>query len=747
MTLETDATPGPRHARVLPSFAVAFVARPLECSLGIVDARELLAWRRPGLPSSGTASELRAQFVRRRRASFDSIWSSSINVKIVEDWRRAVNDEERLRLLPLLRDATAISAFPQLTLRSVKDALRMPVADVFGVLAKLEALYWVPTLLRREPSIDAHTLTDVSIDPGFFERMQTCLSSPWINALEPDDLRFPGVKGQKLSDWIGTQLSRRVLSGSAHDLCVRILAADKASWADELADLVVYGIEHADPRPGSEEAKQRWIGIFLARYGGPRGLELQRVGVQFGITRERVRQICDAILVALRARPVKMPALERLLNAAARVMPLSMEEANSQLALFLGEGCGLLAAMHFAEVMGLPSPVRQALPLARTLDGYKPVSIVEASAAPATWVTNALAHARRDCTFVGCTNFIRIAGLLALEQGVALDFETLQAVFSKAPGFRMLDANSGWFTLADSESSAVASRMRKLMSVAAGSVDIDTVASALMTDDRWLYREGDRALALPPLHVLAELISGWSWIKANSHNKYTAKTRIDTNAVLSKTEIAAIEALEMHGGVATRAELAAHLMGKLGVSNVAVSQVTATSFALCKLDHAIYGIRGRPLPAEALIEARKRRMNEQLASLDKRFGGQRSAEFALQDVDLSVPVRTMVTQSASTVAVKLRVVYLPSYLSGKVAGVFEHKDRALPDISVKSNNQIRQLAKVAQTLGIEPGERFEIIFDVRGKTYAIPGAGPHDWSAQPLPTPSTTCMPPSTSPD
>ena len=49
---------------------------------------------------------------------------------------------------------------------------------------------------------------------------------------------------------------------------------------------------------------------------------------------------------------------------------------------------------------------------------------------------------------------------------------------------------------------------------------------------------------------------------------------------------------------------------------------------------------------------------------------------------------------------------------------------ALPDISVKANNQIRRLAKVAEALGIGPGERFEIVFDVPAGTYAIPNIGP-----------------------
>ncbi|MBS0340402.1 MAG: hypothetical protein JSS56_07725, partial [Proteobacteria bacterium] len=664
----------------------------------------MLAWNRPTLPSNHTTSELRAQFVKRRRASFEAIWNSSVNVKISEDWRRALHDDERLRILPLLRDEQAINAFPQLTLRTVKDALKMPVADALGVLAKLEALYWLPTPWRRTPSTRIAVLADVPINADFVECMRACLSSPWVDALEPDDLRFPRVDGKKLPQWIEAQLSKPVLSGLTHDLCLRLLAADKASWAEELADLVLCGVEHAGRRPGSDDAQHRWTNIFLARHGGERGLELQSIGDRFGITRERVRQICEAILESLRAQPVKMPALERLLSAAARVMPLPMEDANTQLARFLGNGYGLQAAIQFADIMGLQSPVRHAFPVARTLAGYKPVPILEAASTPATWVRAALAHARRDCTFVGCTNFTRIAGLLALEQGIAQDLETLQAVFSKAPGFRLLDADSGWFTLADSESSAAASRMRKLMSVVAGSVDIDTVASALMTDDRWFYREGGRALAVPPLHVLAELFSGWGWLFANSHNKYTAKAQLDPNSVLSKTELGAIEILQTHGGAATRAELAAHLIGTLGVTNMAVSQVVATSSALCRLDHAIYGIRGRPLPAEALIAARKRRVSEQLASSPV-------AAYASQNVDLSAPIRTMVTQSASTVAARLRVVYLPSYLSGKVTGAFKHVDATLPNISVKSSNQIRKLSMIAEALGIEPGERFQIVFD------------------------------------
>ncbi|MPN61495.1 hypothetical protein SDC9_209232 [bioreactor metagenome] len=62
--------------------------------------------------------------------------------------------------------------------------------------------------------------------------------------------------------------------------------------------------------------------------------------------------------------------------------------------------------------------------------------------------------------------------------------------------------------------------------------------------------------------------------------------------------------------------------------------------------------------------------------------------------------------------------------------MFAHKDGVLPDISVRPNNQIRRLAKVAEVLGVGPGERFAIVFDVPGRTYVIPHAEPHGNEAQ-----------------
>lgn len=693
-----------------------FVLRRMETQFGEIDAQDLWAWDRNDLPGPALAREVRDIVIRRRRPSFDRIWASTISVRLPEDWRRALSDEERLRLLPLVADDDAINAFPERTLREVKDALRLPVADVLGILAKIEALYWVATPVRRAPAVASQNLPDVTVDKSFVDQVRHCLSAPWLVKLDPGDLRFPAINGQSVDTWLEPQLRDQHLSGIAHGLCKRLLAANEATWADELRDIAVHAIENAEHRPGSELARIRWIDIFVARHGGVEGKTLAEIGTAVDLTRERVRQITEYMLSSLRMQPVKMPALERVLGAAGRIMPLPIDDANVQLARFLGDGQGLAAAMKFAEIIGLPSTVRLAEARALTSDGYRPVPILEATASPSTWMNAALSFARRDCTSIGCSNFIRIAGFLALQEGVAQDLETLRSLLEAAPGFRMLDSEAGWFTLADSENSAAAARMRKLMSVSGGSTDLDTVASALMTDDRWFNRDAGAsgwALAIPPVHVLSELFAGWAWLSSNAHNRYTTIAPIKQSSALSRTEACAVDAVLEMKGAATRAEIASRIMSEIGVTSMAVSFTLATSPALLKLEHGIYGIRGLSIPIEGLAKARMRRAAER-ASTTKR-----GAPSDLAEIDFAKPHRTVVTQSASSVVAYRRVVYLPRYLVGKVKGRFDHAGSSLPPITVGARQQIRGLAAAAERVGILPGATFELEFDPLGRTYEI----------------------------
>lgn len=184
--------------------------------------------------------------------------------------------------------------------------------------------------------------------------------SPWVASLEPQDLRFPSQNTQPVDQWMLDAVETEGISPATVFFCDQLVAADKCDWRTELEAVARAALKISERRPGSERAKDRWVAIFLRRFSGPTGLTLQAVGDEAGLTRERVRQICDAVIQILETRPTAMPALDKLMAAAARIAPVHFEETDVQLAKLLGPGIGLVAALEFAQLIGWQTVARTA---------------------------------------------------------------------------------------------------------------------------------------------------------------------------------------------------------------------------------------------------------------------------------------------------------------------------------------------------------------------------------------------------
>ena len=105
-----QTNPQARHARILPSFAVSQVVRPLEVGIGSVSNRDLLAWTGP-LPAEHTCREVRDLFIKRMRARFDALWDSKVGVKLHDEWFTAMNSSELVRMTGLVA-AVSREGFP-----------------------------------------------------------------------------------------------------------------------------------------------------------------------------------------------------------------------------------------------------------------------------------------------------------------------------------------------------------------------------------------------------------------------------------------------------------------------------------------------------------------------------------------------------------------------------------------------------------------------------------------------------------
>ena len=627
----------PRHAEVVPSFIVSWMKRPLSCWLGEVQPRELIRWARAGDLTNLAREELRDQILTRLRARMQELWTEPVRMALAVEWRSRLSSGEAKQfestVLPLLSETRPFEA---LTLREVKVALRQPLDRVFSVLARIEAVDWVPPVLH-EPAVALNQrVTEsqfVEVDEGMRALASEVLAYPWSRQVDARDLRFEAPGSGLVRDWIAGQLTLPRAHGSFPALLQTMKEAQHMTAAQEARALAVAAAGRSQPRPGADGGA-RWADILVTRHlsAEGHGRTLEEVGVLFGVTRERVRQICAAMEDQLNSCHEATPSLDRVLMAAARNAPSGVDEINMQLSRFIGAGAGIEALVSWAEALGRsPLPVRLGIAQVQLQRRLVRVKMVETRDS-AHWMVSALRYATRDCAVIGCSNLVRVAGMLALRNEVAPGQEAIQSTLAVASGFRWLDEDAGWFTLGNTAECAAAKRVRKVVAVAHDTVGPDDIAAALASDDMWIYREETRTLSIPPVHVLRELFRGWDFLLVVQKGRFTARAPLPLADVLSNAEALTVAIIEQHDGVACRFELKEAIVQALGTTDIAVSAMLGSSPIVLKVEHGLYALLGRRVGGAALDAARNR-VRERSRSGPAQPSGLGPNDFALHVTD------------------------------------------------------------------------------------------------------------------
>jgi len=630
----------PRHAEVVPSFILPSIKKPLTSWNGSIAQHELLRWERSDDLTESTRDHLRAQIIKRLRSCAQELWVAPIKVNLVPNWADRLRPGERKLfeqfVLPLVVDESPLQL---LTLRVVKEAVHLPLDRLLSILARMEATYWVPP---DTPKTSANSVARAAAVVGVPAQRVTVelteslrklgaevLSWAWVKKVLADDLRFNAPEGVIPHEWIAKQLDLHSADAELPPLLYGLAAAHKLTAAEEARAICAKAAALSLP-PRSHDSASRLADILMWRHisaEGP-GMTLQEVGSKLGVTRERIRQLCERMEEVVKDTPIATPSLDRVIHALVRIAPVGVVESNQQLAGFIGEGAGVEALLSWAELLGhKPLPIRIDRPIGRLRGELVDVKMVELTDA-ANWMTSALRYAARDCSSVGCTNFIRVAGMLALREMIAPGQEALESVLREASGFRWLDKDVGWFTLSDTTSSGAANRVRKIMAIAQEAVGADSISAALASDDLWIYRDGVAAKAIPPVHVLRELFLGWDFMQVVQKGRFIARAGVDLTDALSESEKVAVSVIESGNGVACRFEISEAIISKLALSNELVSAMLGSSPIILKIEHGLYALIGRRVGNEALVAARDR-VRERQTPGAPRPRGLEAGEYAL----------------------------------------------------------------------------------------------------------------------
>jgi hypothetical protein len=486
------------------------------------------------------------------------------------------------------------------------------------VLVPLEIELPTPRPAARKPSCgqrsratrwQAEQTLPVKMTPALRRQAHEALALPWLGKVTRSDLRFGHEGEEALAGWIRSCLQAETVPPSFPALLDQLLKADSLTAEGEARELALQAARKCAPRSGGEEALLRRVSMLMRRHLNRTGAgrSLAEVGAEFGVTKERVRAVCEALENQLAASEMVTPALDRVLQAVTSVAPVSVNALDERLRCFIGDDTGIESLVSWAAVLGRQTTAIKWERVRTQVRGHLvEATMVQAEDAP-PWIDALMRHVGRDSSMFGCTNLLRVAGRLALKEGVAPGQEAIESALEAVDGFRWLDKQAGWFTLGDSSGCSAATRVRKIIAVAHDTIGTDEIAGALASDDMWMYRElASLGLATPPVHVLRELFLGWPWLKVVQRGRFVAGPGFDPTGVLSDVEQAIVHVITAHDGVACRYEFKEVVSGQLGLTDMPLSATLGSSPIVERIEQGIYRLRGRRFGDDALKAARQR---------------------------------------------------------------------------------------------------------------------------------------------
>jgi hypothetical protein len=362
--------------------------------------------------------------------------------------------------------------------------------------------------------------------------------------------------------------------------------------------------ENAEPGRTAQIAIRYW------GWDGRGGATLEATGREFGgITRERVRQLCERLATRIRATPgavstagradgtrargprpgstagaavpVRAPAFERALLQAAGAAPTTAQDlarrlADEHLAARPFDPEGLLTA---AAVLGHEAPFM--------LDTVKDVRVVlpnppDPTSDTAEVIAVVVDVARAIVRRAGAARVRDVTGRVAATLAVWVDDELVTAVVSEPQDFVWLERRTGWFYLPAVAKNAVVSRVVKVLSVA-GRLDLADLHAGIRRDERM------KEFVMPE-YILGELCERITGVTVEDGRVY-AREPIRPQDVLETTELTLVRVLEEHGGAMERHALETLCLAA-GMKVSSFNNRIAYSPIITERGYGRFGLRG-----------------------------------------------------------------------------------------------------------------------------------------------------------
>jgi len=325
-----------------------------------------------------------------------------------------------------------------------------------------------------------------------------------------------------------------------------------------------------------EASRDRQI---IARYFGWDGQgrrTLEVLGREYGVSRERIRQICSRAIKQCRNVAVFAPVLDRAVAFLAAQIPRRLAALQTEFDRARFSACRLPIAL-VAEAMKLLGRKPPCV-LAAVEKGYVAV------AAGQLRLPAAIAQAaKRIAANYGAATLSRLTSELPPRLRAAASRRLLDETLETLAGFRWLDARRQWFQLDGTHPDyGLPNMIGKILSVCPR-IEVGRMYTALLRNRR-------SRRPLPPPKVLLEFCRHMPGVRVEGRTIVGGASR-SRSAPLADVERIVVRTLRRHGPILGRAELE-DLCLRAGVNRYSFNAAVMSSPVIAQHGRGVYGLLG-----------------------------------------------------------------------------------------------------------------------------------------------------------
>jgi hypothetical protein len=438
----------------------------------------------------------------------------------------------------------------------------------FGAKCLIDLLSSLETLASREGTLDRKLTAEAEALGAIPEALPIHFSDPRLGPL----LRATDTEANTVGELVQHVLKRRVDP------------PDPLRFHQQVG-VVRRTIEELSQRTLEEELMQifspaasgRDRQIVAAYYGwdGDGGHTLEELGQKYGLSRERIRQVCVRAVKRNRRAKIYSPMLDRALAFIAQRIPAPAVRLRDQLNAAGCSRCGLSL-----------ETVQEAARLLSREPGFEIVAVgdsrlvVRPGSAP--FPRSIIQAAKRTALSFGATTIAEVAAEVAKQCRQRVDEALIVATLETLADFQWLDRPRGWFQLGSLPQYGLRNMLEKILSVT-GQINVARLREAMSR-----YRRTGKKV--PPVRVLLQFCRHLPGVRVQG-KRILADPPRDWRTVLSGVEAGMVRVLMEHGPVLERGAFEEYCI-RDGMNRFSFNAVVMCSPVIAQFGRSVYGLLG-----------------------------------------------------------------------------------------------------------------------------------------------------------